>query len=545
MDELGPFMRGLADRLATLAVEELRERVLAYAARLPEARRTPFAHAFTASRALPTSGIDGLIAAAEALLADLEAGVYERGWDTDGSFHEQPIWEDTSWAVPLRTIADAATAAFLAGDDAASFALYAALVRVLDAQDDYGALFQPDDLELVDIVRHELVARYLRAAVGTPGSLEERATRLVEAIEHIGERDAAAVGLVGATEARMDVPPDIDALAGAALGHLVSRLRVNAGQSPWAQITVEAALMAGGADRLGEIIRTSPETHDQLAAEWVDALRLEGRSADAVEAARSAITLTTDDRLRARLHDRLVGLLADAGDDDGALTTACLALDLEPTVRRLSVAVDFAQASCDPDGAFSQIADIFSDQARSRTPLGGLTLALAGRLEAAIDAAAVKFGVAAHEATSWLIVAAVVRVAIGDATSARADALMVLQERWPHRDDLAEPTGQRLAAIARERLTIVAAALPRERVIGALTRVGGLVEARVGAILEAKRRGFYREAAEVADMYAEAVAVATDRTNGTAFLDAMKARYPRHTSFQRELVDVRRRGSRI
>lgn len=544
-DGLGPYVRELTRRIGDLDADELRARIVGYASRLPIERRKAFSHAFVAMPVREGVGVAGVVAAAAALRADLEAGVYEHRSDEADYQQEEAVWEDTSWTGPLSVIVDAATAAFLATDDAAAFAIYTALFGVLDAEDDYGALFTDDDLGLVGIDRPELVARYLRTAIGAPGTLEGRTARVLDAIETADPTVASAVGLVGASEARADLVGDIDAVAQALLPHVVARLEHTPGSRVWETLTVEAALMAGGADLLGTVVLAAKPSVAPIFVDWVDALRLEGRASDAIAAANTCLGRAIGSATRASLLDRLVVLEADHGNDAAAFDTALVALDVEPTLARTAVVADFAQAANDPDDAFARAAELFASPARSKTLIGGLLLILAGRLEASVKAArsADPVGWTTGNAAS-VVVASVLRLALGAVPSARVDELLRLPSQWPHTTD---PThGARLAEIAAERLAVAAGALPPDSISEALSRVGVIIDARIAAIVGAKHRGAYPRAALVGCAYAETLAATQSLAAGaTPFLTTLQERYPRHTSFKQALADERRRGPRI
>jgi hypothetical protein len=105
-----------------------------------------------------------------------------------------------------------------------------------------------------------------------------------------------------------------------------------------------------------------------------------------------------------------------------------------------------------------------------------------------------------------------------------------------------DPASQQisLTALLAERLSTQDTPHRRQRW---LALVQATVERRVEAVVTSKHRGAYARVAELAAACAETLALRQDATAGEAFLAQVRARYPRHVAFRRELDTAIRASS--
>ena len=88
---LGRFLAAVADRIATMSPEELREVVLAFAESTAASERSLFLERFGAGSARPVEPIDALLADVELLEEEADA-TGEPDWDVYDEYHDRYGW---------------------------------------------------------------------------------------------------------------------------------------------------------------------------------------------------------------------------------------------------------------------------------------------------------------------------------------------------------------------------------------------------------------------------------------------------------------------
>ncbi len=592
---LGPFLNELEARLRALGADETREALLAYAQSLPMGVRPAFLEVFAVPKSILNGGAGGTIPASadaarepDALLAELEAflkrlgsGAYVEGWGWDDDLHDERSFGDESWADEMDALFSAAGSAFLEGDLELARMAYGPLLRAFDENAE-GFCGPEEPQQMLDTDIGEAKARYLRAVYETT-PLPARAEALfteIGALGYVGDeaslRSVADAQRASLADLELFLPTWI-----AWLGQQAQR-DSSAGdldRRDVARLRSEAALWSGGADALGELAREPGAPDPEIHRDWVDTLAREGRLEASAGAAREALErLPPLGVVRAGIAERLARLAAAHGDDDDALEARRESWRSAPSTRRLLQLVDTATALGVVDHVLADEAGwadlAYTDEERGTMRLANDRLAcelflLAGRIDSAVArlSAAPALGWSTREHPGPILVPCLLVAATGirerlheqKTLLARAfdqiDADGWVDTRDYHElardDEIAEslfggglraidpgePQLSRLLADAISEIHPSSAERTRW-----LTAVRVAVDQRVSAVVEAKHRGAYQRVAQVAALYAEAIALIENEHAGANWLDGVRERYPRHTAFRAELDAAMRKS---
>ncbi|MFN2497436.1 MAG: hypothetical protein ABR608_16280, partial [Pseudonocardiaceae bacterium] len=324
------------------------------------------------------------------------------------------------------------------------------------------------------------------------------------------------------------------------------------------RLLAEATQRHGGVDGLADLARTPGPQRAEAYRDWVDALARAGRTGDAEQTAREALReLDPHGSVQGWLADRLAAL-AIARDDGAALLAARRdAWHTDPTVQRLLVLVEVATALDRRDEVLTQEAGCLAAGPLAQRPhLAASLPLLAGRVDDASGLMAAD-PVWEHRRPPGAVVLPFLLIGGSDAAAdARWPDLLLFEllERvdsidWPYSfdDDLddfcaALPPGSFSAVIGGDLLlsTLLVETLSRQSA-GPEQRRQWLDDARahidswVDSVVSGKHRGSYQRIAELAAACAEALALAAGAAAGHAYLNGLHDRYPRHSSFRKEL----------
>ncbi len=338
------------------------------------------------------------------------------------------------------------------------------------------------------------------------------------------------------------------------------------------RLLTEAALLHGGVDALGELARSGGAGQAEAFLEWIDALRGAGRAGDAAAACREALScLPRQGPVQAAIAERLGGLAAMYEDDPAAVLDAWQqAWRAWPSSARLLAVHAAAQAAGDPDGTMGQVATEAS--AWTDSPINhddclrAELLLLAGRIDdaaALLDDASRMWRNPAQVVLPYLLAAgsgAVHRPEWSETGLARLVAeagsdnvgwsdgptITILHADGNDRDindrdrnntdkvtaDQPPPLGAVLCDLIARRTT-----QPQQRSRW-LAAARAAVDRHLQAIVGGQQRAYYNRAARLAVACGEALSIA-DPDGSRDYTAAVRARYPRHVSFRRELDAAR------
>lgn len=593
---LGPFLNELESRLRALSAQEMSAALLAHAECLPARERTSFLEIFTsveppsgggeAGRGATVAAVSAG-AADEMLLADikafegrLESGAYVEGWGWDEDLHDERSFGDESWADEMDDLLSGAETAFLDGDLDLARIAYEPLLKAFERHaEGFCGPEEPERMLSTDV--GEARARYLRAVYETTPPSERADTLLEEmgALRCIG----GPPSLQPVVDARRAALPDLEAFLPAWIARLGSGIR---GDSPVAvfardvtRLRSEAAQLRGGADALAHLAREPGSCDAEIHRDWVDALMREGRGEEAAAAAREALErLEPRGSLRAGIAERLARLAAAQGDSDAVLQARRESWRSAPSTHRLLELIDTATALDMAERVVAEEADW-----TTRAPTGAQRrdapidndrlvcelLLLAGRIESAVErlAAAAPLGWQTREHPGQIVIPYLLVAATGMGGPPQPQESLLAQafdqidaHGWVDAADRYHAASDeeieqslidsRFRAIDRDELLpsgLLAARLARDTSSAAerarqLAAARGAVEQRVAAVVAGKHRGAYQRVAQVAVACAEALALAEEQRAGAAWLDEIRARYPRHYALRAEIDAAARRS---
>jgi len=581
---LQQFDRELRVRLEKLTPDEVRAAVLRHAAALPGRDRIAFLEVFApvpvmdggpAAAAAPAPPDASLLDDIDAFVERLASGHYFQDWGWDDDQRTERAWGDESWAAEMDALFTAVHQVFLGGDLRRASAGYEKLLTAFGLEDGVGVFCGPvPPTEMVATDLAEASARYLRCVYQT-AETDVRANDL--AVAWMGDLPYGAepAGLAAVREALPEDLPDFEAF----LPEWLSWLRDDAASSTVVdqrlrRLLTEAALLHGGVDALGDVARSGGTGQAEAFLAWIDALRGAGRAGDAAAACREALScLPGRGTVQASVAERLGGLVTAYEDDPAAVLDAWQqAWRAWPTSPRLLAVYAAAQAAGDADGTMARIAAEVS--AWGDNPINyddclrAELLLLADRVD---DAAALLDGANGTWRSPGQVVLPYL-LAAGSGAARRPDwpgtclARLVAEAgsdnvgwsegpviRILHADgndwDMNDRDGNDTDKVAADQqqppplgavlcdLVVRRATEPKQRSRW-LAAARAAVDRHLQAIVGGQQRAYYDQAARLAVACGEALSIADPDGSGD-YAAAVRARYPRHVSFRRELDAAR------
>jgi hypothetical protein len=537
---LGAFLAELDERLQALGPTGVRSSLHAAAARLSPSERPAFLAIFEAD-ALARS--DDLVEEIDAFVADLPALVDEYDATRRGHGRRWDRWDDEDDSPMVEEVDDLYRRLgerFLAGDWQIAVDGYRRLLGAATADIDSpdGALVGGSD-ELVREGMIRLVRALLADRTVAPS---QRAAHVVDVMVDFGSVGGhPRLGeVLSAHPAPID---DIDEVL-AALGALCEeRARASSAWdgAPFHNLALDVTVERDGPDALARLARdrTMPR-RERVWERWMTELAATDRLTDSIAVGVEAIGSIAPGHDRARLADQLGGLQRRAGASDRALSTAVIAFNDAPSLRRLRLILDDADAVEQPAPLESLVLPAGSDpMVRAATRL------LAGAVDDIASAAAIDPGRPSPtlDATA-VIVAGLLRTSAMPTGGhvERCDQLLAGLDRvWPGRgvslelgrvadsepDDEPSPLGPRVIGV----LEHVAPDTRR------VTVAAEVIEAAAAEVMSNKWRSSYGLVARMVVALASATE-ASGRGPATTVVAEYDHTYRRFTAFRKELASA-------
>ncbi|GAA1884876.1 hypothetical protein GCM10009715_33880 [Paeniglutamicibacter psychrophenolicus] len=555
---LREMLTHLEQRLERLSLPEMQRALLDHAANLPADERRTFLDIFPAPGRIsevhhteasvspahrnltwPVDS-DPLLADIDDLAERIESGYFFEGFGWDDEIHDQRSFGNESWADEMDDYFHAARQAFSNGEIGLARTAYRKLFDALDLDDEVGTFAgQGPAVVMLDANLHEAMSQYLRAVYETSAPVE-RADEL--------SRQWTRLPLPGEEPSLQDIrdcaPEDVPNLEGFLPLWVGALSDADRSKKLVRTLLVEAAIMSGGPDALGNLARQPGPGRGSLYLEWVKALRSVGDTDRAVDAAREALTTEAfGSRNRAAVAEELAEL--SAPDNAAVLEARRIAWRSEPSETRLLALHHAAAQQGSPMHVMAEeLAHADADQ--QTKPLGrtlfSALLLLAGGEERATRLLSLPPTQREREVSSavlvpYLLVSA--SKALGGEQHAidwangyleKVDRSTMMFRQYGEPAQEGAPTLSELFA-SRIRAEVPEPAALESRLEAALGQLGRDVD----AIVSDKRRGEYQKAAEWLADGALALSLARGDTAGLSWYRDWFTRYPRHVAFRREL----------
>ncbi len=484
-----------------------------------------------------------------------EAPEPEEHYEWGGYDEEEEEDPYAEFAEPLVALFDRAQAAFDYGNLQLARDAYAALFELLDQQDDYGRGIMPADLAGVDI--GEAVARYLRAVYEAEPA-KSRPEAVFEEMLQVRWRVAGARPKLDDLIQISPAPlPDRDRF----LADWIAFLRAQAGGHADAWLR-EAVRLAQGAAGLEALARHEGRQRPRVYLDWFAVLTQEGRPREVLVAAQAALgalpaglpiraaiadhlcatagklnepALLRDGRWEAFAAKPILSRLLDLWDAGGAGTERTELM--HRAVLRLQDHLAHPPSSQDATGWSED--DLERPAWPSKAVLAHACL-LAGDLETAHALAAheKELGWSTSENPQGLVLPFFLGLFSGRSFAALPPNLAQLWQ-WGLQASIGFSTGAGDPVL--QRLQRAYAALPTEALLNRekqeeiLAWCLDVARQRVNAIVANQHRGSYDKAAVLTVACTETLRLRRDAHGANSLLDDIRARFPRHRSFQAEL----------
>lgn len=556
-DALGPFLKRVESCLSQLSHDELERRLLSHARGLSAPQREAFLVLLEA-RPEPRKQSASLLEEIEAFVEELESGAYYEGWGWDRDYEEERVLGDESWAPTMDALFSEAARAFLAEDWSVAASAYGRLLGALDLEEAFSGAESPEQMLETDL--SEARSRFFRAMYeATPPA--ERATALREALDELGSEAWATFDLAAMGDAHEVPLPDLESF----LTSWVTTLDplplepdyLDRYRSP---VLAEAAFLAEGLGGLARLARAQGDRHPLFYERWLDELIRTDQPIEALDAAREGAERAIEGVAAAGLADRLAKLAGKMGKPDVEELGCRLAWRKQPSGIRF-LKLHRCVRSQDPGGQHLATAELeAARRGEYRLPdhLGFMLKLLAEDL-ASILAATAKASPVGWTYGSTMGSASVPFLLVGASGAEKVSEGAVLATLWRElasrgvRSDTFADEGM-VASVDRDTELswepLLTATIDRMMPTPA-SRKQALVGAReaatrrIEAIVSGGHRRAYGRAAQLAVSVGEAMSLMGDRAETTSWLVGVRATFPRHSAFKRELESAIRRSGLV
>ncbi len=556
-DSLGPFLKRVESIMTRLSHEELKHRLLSHARGLSAAHRAAFLEILAVSPA-PAKSSSGLLDEIDAFVSELKGGVYFEGWGWDRDYGGERALGDESWAPAMDALFTEAARAFLAQDWSLAASAFGRLLKALALEEAFSGSEYPEDMLETDL--SEARTRYLRAAYEAAPS-SERARALLDAIHDLGPEAWRAVNLAAMGEA-CEAPMSDLALFLPAWVTVLEGVRLEPSYMDCDRIRAlaEAGFMAEGVQGLARLAREQGDRHPVLYKRWLDELLRVDRRDDALAVAREGAERVIDGVDAATLADRLAGIARAMGRSDIEEYGCRLAWRKDPSSVRF-LRLHRARRSSDPDGYRLAVAEVEAARlAEYRLPrklgfmldllIEDLPSLLAATLKAApvgwssgstLSSVSVPFLLVAASGVDKSTECATLSIFWRELTDARMHPEYNIDKgRDENVGEDGELSWEPLLRAAIERLTHPSASRRQ-----ALSGAREAAMRRIEAIVSGGHRDAYGRVAQLAVAVGEAMSALGDAPETTRWLAGVRASFPRHSAFKRELEAAMRRSDKV
>ncbi|OPX83618.1 MAG: hypothetical protein A4E53_04566 [Pelotomaculum sp. PtaB.Bin104] len=296
------FMRKVEKQLKNYSSDTLREIIITWAKKTPQAKRQEFLAMIIppSSGKKPPKPDKELLKGIKALSERVEDGDYCDGWGWDNELRQERDWGDESWAEEVDDFFSQANDAFLNGQYELAKQAYKGLFAILAMGEESGHLpGNPDIAEMLTTDIEEALLCYFRAVYMTT-SAETRPCRLLESIQGYWYFAGSHFSLQKLIDAGTISLPDFHQF----LDALVNFLREKGSHH---NLLREAVKLSGGITALAELARREGKEHPGAYVDWLEALDGKNDYHMMAEVAREGLAAVPHDySIRAEIAEGLI-----------------------------------------------------------------------------------------------------------------------------------------------------------------------------------------------------------------------------------------------
>lgn len=569
---LKAFWESVERRLNECSAEELRAILREMARSVPPAGRQDFlAQLGAGAVSTPTSRVpwENLLDDIEDLRAEIRQAMASADeWEERYGWQEEYYEEDSlgpyaDFVEPATLLFERAALAFDYGEIALARQAYHNLFDLLREEDDYGRGVYLSDLTDVDV--QEAIARYLRAVYETepPGN---RPRVLYEEMSRFSPHPLKLARLEDLIEISPRPFPDRETF----LSDWIAFLRTQHGPNADAWLR-EAVRLSQGTAGLEQLARTEGRKRPRAYLDWFTALEREGKYPQVLTAAREALqSLPPNLPIRAAIADHLCIAAERLNDPKSIGEGRWEAFSAKPTFSRLLDLWEAFPAGDERTSWMQRAVEVIEKMRSRRSPpsffypdrdeleqpaepddaLLAHAQLLAGELEAAHRAVAPKqvLGWSSTSSDQGLVVSFLLVLLSGSPPETLPPNLAILW-LWSLQATVEEYGAAKEENLSGRAAQIYAQHIAWGRESGRLTLDAKqekkyldwclkVARRRVEAIVGGQHRGSYNKAAVLTVACAEVLRLRGEERAAEAWIQEIRERFPRHSSFQKELRDA-------
>lgn len=555
-----PFLAALEQRLKTLTKPELQKYLLDYGRSLPSGKRRDFLEIFSPEKEKDAKGDDRtLLSDIAAFISVLEAGEYFYDWGWDDTLLEERSFGDESWADEMDSLFKRADRAYINGNKEDARQAYERLFAAFSLDEEAGYFCGPDPPQyMLSIDLSESKARYFRT-VYENCKPNKRASELFSFMKGLTYYGGSEIGLQGMIEVDPDPLPGFDVFISSWLNFLKKQ---KSEDSPLGgrdmlrdYLLREAVILSDGVKGLAALGRKEGADHPEIFFDLISILDDKGEIRECIRVAQEGVTCIRDKWKKAELAD-LLACFAERTDEKSILLKARKeAWRACPTIRRLMLLfADAEKLKKDPFGIVAQeYKAVESGELKVNGCLHAILRILSGDYSEVIKTCKkIKPLGWSSDADNPGNAIFPFLLIMGSSLSAPPDT-GILRDWLDIVDELEDDIMEKLSMDTHDTFDMIQKeedqlklgrllfSVQERYPISSEMRKNFLNEAkkaavkRIRAIVSNKYRRAYERAAYVLAGYTEALCIAGREDDAVKYVENMRAEFPRHTAFQREV----------
>jgi hypothetical protein len=297
------FMDQVEKNLKDYSPDALRSLLTEWAKDTPQAGRNEFLARLTPAPIVPTTPKpdDTLLAEIDQMAEDVDHGAYVDGWGWDDEICEERDFGDESWMDEADEFFSRAHTALTEGHYILARDAYARLFDILDMGEEPGHLPGVDIMHnLPETDLDEARSAYIRA-VYLSSTPQERPAAVLDAIQRFDYYISVSLNLHSVIDVEQKPLPDMDRFLPAWIEMLKNNTDRRIGF-----LLREAVLLSGGIPAIAEFARAEVVRYPEAYVDWIKALEKTGNFPAMLQAAKEGLSAVPPDyAVRAEIAEGL------------------------------------------------------------------------------------------------------------------------------------------------------------------------------------------------------------------------------------------------